>query len=547
MASFETIALSNLSSSSIQTEDATAYNQKPSVSHLSNGTNSNHIKPEPIETESVEFVLDELKSPIHELNISPQFVATKVIQKQNVIDHSKLDEITSVDDIKDKCIECREPNGTTYFVEVDLLPNPVENVRYKAESLENDEKFERNMHESVLSQSKSQMVESQSAILPVPSEFEDSESEDEKEVRAIVHVSSEYSSQMENSSESSIEIDPKSRHDVKHNGVNEEHVEQIDVNEQHVKQNDVNELGCSTPVADYTPSVTPTEMRSDPLTPPTHTSVIKSIENHSRLAPNFQIGMYEAVPKQKLLYENDENRLAFKMRLENLFGQNDDAVASKSHFNTLSPRIPRITSLNHSVSAPDSLVIDDGVDDDGDNEKVISSKIPIPPAFNQELYNTIGHRNRKVFSSVSDVIDMNGNTTNDHVHIDDKKTNLSRTKAHENLVELDAHTNDGDDTSTHTIKRRLEEIFSKGRTVQQPVQKPNEVFDSSVNNNESYQRYSTKQIGPFDTVRKQKMLFSDVLKSIAAMHPDTLGNLHPNQNATDANDIQETQRRDSLD
>lgn len=410
-------------------------------------------------------------------------------QRKTHLDSSKLNEIASVEDIRHLCVERREPNGTAYFVEMAPIQNPTikepkvdELMTKSADSLPeiDDKKLTKNIFDRVLHQSDIELEQPPNPepqpefVFPASSECEDYESEEEKEVRAIVHASNERASPFMQS------------------------------------------RGTSPGV----------------IRP------INSMENHTNSlhTPNFQIGMYEALPKQKLLYENDTERVAFKRRLEHLFSQSDEprSVRIKSNFNSpTATHSLRLKTLNHSKSAPDSLLDEVIV-----NELVAvpvradSFDVPIAPAFNQELYETVARRNnRKAFSSASDVIDING-TRNDHQPSEsvNKASHLSRTKAHENLTELATDDVPG-------IKRKLEQIFSKGQI------RPNETTDleNRNNNNENIRR--SKRLEPFDTVRKQKMLFSDVLKSIG---PDIHANLHPTH-TTAAIDIQQAQRRESLD
>ncbi|XP_055301854.1 uncharacterized protein LOC129568229 [Sitodiplosis mosellana] len=500
----ETIKLND--NSSIQSQDATILNRSP-----------NEIPPKKadvktFETDSVEFELEEVtKSPIEEFDVNRTEI--KAIPKTSPpqIDHSKLNEISSVDDIKHMCVERREPNGTAYFVEVDLVQSGMENEMKNCEVTakdienigENTEELEKNIVERVFNQNDIELwpkPEPKLIILSAASEFENSETEEEeKEVRAIVHASNEHSSPFELLDSTSIESSIPFKHS--------------------------SSFEC----------LTPNKMVTSP-------GVIRPIGVYEkpRRSPNFQIGVYEALPRQKLLYENDKDRLAFKMRLENLFGQSDEIAATpnraKSNFSSpIQPHSMRLSTLNHSISAPESL--HDETVSNGLPPKEVPSKIPIPPAFNQELYDTVGRRNRKAFPSAFDVIDVDG-TIKDRMPFEsvNKKANLSRTKAHDNLTELGGVENN----APPNIKQKLEEIFSKGLAATQldvPVD-----FEANRNgNNENIRR--SKRLEPFDTVRKQKMLFSDVLKSIG---PDIHSNLHPTH-TTAAIDIQETQRRESLD
>lgn len=508
--SIETIKLED--NFSVHSQDATILNHSPSE------ISPKETNMETYETKSVEFQLVEVtKSTIEENEVSKS-IEVKLLSKASPpqIDHSKLNEISCVDDIKHICVERREPNGTAYFVEVDLIQNSIKNSEDNDEVSmqngdninENTEELEKNIVERVLSQSDVELrprlqpqpqPQSKQIILTMPSEFEDSESEEEeKEVRAIVHAPNEHSTPFELSDSTLTESSISLEHSTS--------FECLTPNETGTSPGVIRPMGVSEK----------------------HT--------YSRQSPNFQIGIYEALPKQKLLYENDKERLAFKMRLEDLFGQSDEKTTlnrAKSNFSSpIAPHSKRLSTLNHSISAPESL-LDEAILND--TIKAVPSKIPIPPAFNQDLYDTVARRNRKAFSTVSHVIDVSDNI-NDHVPTEsvNKKGNLSRTQAHENLAELDVEYE-----AATNIKQKLEEIFSKGRATQ--LGEPVDLEANQHSNNENIRR--SKRLEPFDTVRKQKILFSDVLKSIG---PDIHSNLHPTH-TTAAIDIQETQRRESLD
>lgn len=445
------------------------------------------VKSSPEEIEKSSEETDTAETPLDTIVVVEQRPPPKAH-----LDQSKLNEISSVDDVKHTCVERREPNGTTYFVEVDMVPNGVPatseplnqnadvNQSYQPTEFMNGftQEMEKSMMESVLNQSDVEFKPDpkppiERAATPVS---EDSQSEDELEVRAIVHA----------------------------------------------------------PNGHFSPFGTP----------PTTPGVIRPIDPVGRRAqtlrlPNFQIGIYEAIPKQKLLFENDKNRRAFKRQLEHLFSRNDETLPNRTKSNFNSPISKRMTfdskHLNHSISAPESLDIPlDEITSKQPSIDVMASKIPQPPAFNQHIYDTIGRRNRKVLSVASDVIDIDSPASVSHVPPEPvavmmvKKGNLSRTKAHENLTELD---ND----EVPNIKQKLESIFSRGQTTQ-----VTNVAELDDNQNQNI-RWS-KRMEPFDTVRMQKQRFNNVLKSIG---PDNHANLHPTQ-TTAAIDIHEMQRRESL-
>lgn len=501
-----------LDNTKVNNQDATILNHQPNytvpkANELSVSERENVV----IEMEEVTKAEEYKASPyVAFTDVTSQTPPEAVVPRKPLeyLDLSKLNEIASVEDIRHLCVERREPNGTAYFVEVAPIQSPTKKEVKEDELMTksadcspeiDNEILAKNIVNRVLHQSDTELERRPNPeplslfVFPVPGEFDDYESEEEeKEVRAIVHATNERTSPF-----------PQSM-----------------------------SRGTSPSVIRTIDSPAVIRRNNSP-------GVIRPIDSPERQtnslrAPNFQIGMYEALPKQKLLYDNDTERVAFKRRLESLFSQNDEpaSLSAKSNFN--SPIVPhslRVKTLNHSKSAPESLLDEVIVNDTAPSRA--ESDVPIPPAFNQELYDTVALRNkRKAFSSVSDVIDINS-TINDQQPSEsvNKTGHLSRTKAHENLTEL---ATDSDDVPA--IKRKLEEIFSKGQI------RPNETMDlDTQNNNENIRR--SKRLEPFDTVRKQKMLFSDVLKSIG---PDIHANLHPT-NTTAAIDIQEAQRRESLD
>lgn len=461
-------------------------------------------------------------------------------QKGCYLDHTKLDEIASVDDVRHTIIECREPNGTTYFVEAntttavvesslkdsndDTITDDTANSSNQLDELSELEKIEleRNIVERVLNQTDLQLASKQplaivSSAPAIDDDFmsDDNSVEEEREIYAIVHATnSRFNSPM------------------------------------------------------YTPPPTPitqTPPPPPPLPPSQKQHKVHLFEKRSQTVrvPNFRIETYEAQPTHKLLYENNQSRHAFKLHLESLFKQNDETRAPKTQFASPVARYShRILPYNHSMSTPESLVISsngDGVDDMADiMEKstvplslpppIIASpsNVPSAPVFNQQLYDTIGRRNRMAFTTTpNDVIDIDDgnkkNSTSKSAPQTLQKSRLQRAKAHENLAHLD---DDEDDSCKNEeipnidgIRKQLENIFSKGRTIQA------DVIDLDMNQNENVPRNRRCEL--IDTVRMQKMRFSSVLKSIESIGPDIHANLHPT-NTLAANDIQqEIKRRES--
>lgn len=495
------------------------------------------------------------------------------------LDQSKLNDISSVDDVRHTIIECREPNGTTYFIEADqcivaesraTITNAssldsmagngdggdTANALHQSYELSELEKIqlEKNIMDRVLNQtdiepdpvvSHTTSATASVAIVAAAATNDDPASDDsatedeEREVRAIVHASNSR---------------------------------------------------FNSPI--FTPPPTPsTPPSSLPLTPHTQFQPFEKRAQTLRM-PNFQIGAYEEMPTHKLLYENDQSRRAFKLRLERLFSQTDEirsptktanvqcvssAVVTK-HSQRL---LPSITKLNHSMSAPESLVVP--IDDRRPPELEVKqtemlrtttttanhtvAEIPSAPAFNQRLYDTMGRRYRKVFSSTGDVVDIDDNeskipTSKSAPHTLQKSV-LQRAKAHENLTQLDGagdgimktnkidaeHNGNGDDddadaddgyapTNIASIRHKLESIFSKGHNIQA------DVYDLDHNQNENVRRNKRHEL--FDTVRMQKMRFSNVLKAIESISSEMHANLHSTNTTAGNNILHEIKRRESM-
>lgn len=444
-------------------------------------------KNETIEMYTIDSVeVDSIKEMVQPINVSVT-VENKNVQRSQ-LDVNKFDEISSADDIKESCIEKREPNGTTYFVEINPNRNSISKENSSNSSSDSYcDAIEQNIMEKVLNQ-KDVELKHDTMLLPAFHDvylFDESESdEEEREVKAVVHVS----------------------------------------NDTH-KQDDIDSMEIKT-------NSSLTELKNDDalhgmvVTKP---GTIKSIDTCK--SPKFQIGVYEAIPKQKLLFENDSERMAFKTRLENLFGQNDNQKTDKSLDGPPNrvnrPFLAKRFDKNYSNSAPESLVLSMVNDDSASksqSDKTIDdtpTNIPAPPVFNQQLYDTVGRHNKNPYKTMlstptSNEIDIENspkvldpsNTNNDSSS--SKKANLSRSQAHENLTMI-GQCDETDENSEATanesesIKQKLEEIFSRGG-------RNDDVNMETDGNHDNIRR--SKRIEPFDTVARQKVIFNTVLKSI---------------------------------
>lgn len=442
--------------------------------------------------ESVEFMMDEIKCKVNVENILEQQLAYEMITENQNVQYdrrssvNKYNEISNADDIREMCIEKREPNGNTYFIEIKSSLNIVSNSTLCST---NDKKNEQPNMENVLNANdiieciQCESEPQHSSVHDRNSEFDESDSEDEQIVKAVVHVSNET---------------------IKPNEILSNDMKTITIQPQ---MNEISMEKTKTP--DIIKAMKPIDIRRK---------------------PNFRIGAYEAIPKQKLLFENDEKRVAFKMHLEHLFGQNESKTLN---------RINNPSSMAHAIrftnSAPDSLILLNLNDDsmkatnqlcqstlplDNNDAAFGPSKIPIPPIFNQQLYDTIGRRNKNITCETS--LSTPSSTHDIDIEVlpmPMKKPTLSRSRAHENLTIIGQNGNnnvnsvdDCNDLGSEAIKQKLEEIFSRGRA--QNINDDKNGASDTVDQNDSIILRKSKPIEPFDTVKRQKLIFGNVLKSI---------------------------------
>lgn len=464
--------------------------------------------------ESVEFMVDDCKCKANvEDIVDPPTAYETITESRNVQQHgrtnvNKYDEISSADDIREICIEKREPNGKTYFIEIKPPMNfsNHETASLNSSSSSTNDECQKSIMENVL---KPMDAEYQRESEPHSRShdaysFDESDPADERKVKAVVHVSDET---------------------IKQNEIDSNDVKTITIQPQ------MNEI--------------PLEK--------TKPGAIKAIETRRKL--NFRIGAYEAIPKQKLLFENDDKRMAFKMRLENLFGQSECRTLSRHN----SP--PMAHALRVTNSAPESLILLHSKDDsmtatkqqcqsklplnNNNYDANGPSKIPIPPIFNQQLYDTVGRRNKNIeyqtaqSTPAAHEIDIEVSPMPMPVPMPMRKSNISRSHAHENLTIIGQNDNNVDaivnDPASETIKQKLEEIFSRGRT--QCINGA-DTFDQ----NDGIVLRKIEPIEPFDTVKRQKLIFSNVLKSI---RPDSSTNLRRTSSST-STDIKNIQPNESV-
>lgn len=467
-----------------------------------------------VECEPIESLSD-----CHEIKETDDIATVAPINGHNIDDKNiernahKFDEIFSADDLKGNCIEKREPNGTAYFVEINASQNQndsnIENVSHTTlDATAYTDAIERNLMEKVLKQCDVEW-KSEPKLFPLfhdvylfdesDTNEEEEEDEDEMKVKAVVHVSNEM-------------------------------VNQTDSNDVEMKLDTVLATTAATPAPE--PSIPKSNEKPNQITKP---GTIKSIEPHK--TPNFRLGVYEAIPKHRVLFENDSERMAFKERLESLFSRRD----TKSVENLTNSSSPSMNTQRHAkniskhfptiASAPESLILSNANDGNDDDVKIAivqqfqsdvvveksdsPSNIPIPPIFNQQLYDTVGRRQKNSYKTMPSTpapsnridIDVAATATPPTSNGIQKMGNLSRTEAHENLTIIGQNDEHEINLTPKTIREKLEEILSRQRTQINGFSGENEI-------NNRTNRPNVKRIEPFDTVKRQKMIFSNVLKSI---------------------------------
>lgn len=401
-----------------------------------------------------------------------------------------FDDIELADDVKMCCIEKREPNGKVYFIEIDLNESPPNQTNATAtidcERKNNsfgDDVIIQEMVDKVLFKSDrgDQLHESTAVdrkVLPARTE-NDAVSEDETEIEDA-------------------EIETRA---IVHTIIDLKEVE----------------LAAA---ADTEPM------------PMTGTK------------PFFTFGAYES-PSNRCMEQSTSGSIGhskdFKDRLARLLGQFGEeptksttpierkrSISVPDHINTTSMTAGRRPSLK--------LLVADGSKND----------IPAAPKFDQMMYDTIGRRMKIQHNQIqvpATAQSIENEFAKSFNQVASSSSHLHRTKKSDDLMKLLNHESEADGVeaaSVLSIRERLNEIYGRGR--------PSiAVFAEEKFNVESNSRRESdegiqlrKPIKPYDTVHKQKQLFSDVLKSI---NPEVRNSLHRTESIASA-DVQAVTHKD---
>lgn len=408
------------------------------------------------------------------------------VENQSTRQCNGFDDIEFADDVKICCIEKREPNGKVYFIEMDLTTTQSPQTTSSASSDSfGEDVIIREMVDKVLLQSERddhehRIVAVDRKATPPRSDDgavseDDSEVEDaEIETRAIVHTI-----------------------------------------------NDVKDVDMPTVKVPVKPEV---EVADQPV----------SVTTDKK--PFFTFGVYRT-PSSSQIENSPSNSVGrskeFKDRLTRLLGQFSEEPA----------KTPSSLERKRSISISDNInkasmaevrrpslkrLVADGGSNDG---------IPAAPKFDQLMYNTVGRRMRtqpNQFQVPATAMSIENEFAKSFDRLKTSSSHMHRSKKSDDLMKLfDLETEASEEAaSVSSIRDRLNEIYSRGRppiaTFTEETAN-SEPTDSRRNSEEGIQL--RKPVKPYDTVHKQKQLFSDVLKSI---NPEVRNSLHRTESIASA-------------
>lgn len=414
-------------------------------------------------------------------------VENQFTRKSNESQKNGFDDIEFADDVKMCCVEKKEPNGKVYFIEIDLNESPP--LQTNAAAPSDRERKKNSFDDDVIIQD---MVDK---VL-----FKTDRSDNSLESIAMEHKVLPQRSDNETVSE------------------DEPEAEDAEIETRAIVHTiiDVNEVETDADAA-----AADTKQMSTTAT-----------------KPFFTFGAYES-PSVSQTGRSSSRSLGhsqdFKDRLARLLGQFSEeptksttplerkrSISVPDHINTASSIAGRRPSLK--------LVVADGSESD----------IPAAPKFDQMMYDTIGRRMKMqqnqvqvpaTAQSIENEFDKSFN------HLTSSSSHLHRTKKSDDLMKLfdqESEANAMGAPNVLSIRERLNEIYGRRRP-------PIAVFvGENLNDESNSQRDSDegiqlrKPIKPYDTVHKQKQIFSDVLKSI---NPEVRNSLHRTESTASA-DVQ---------
>lgn len=425
-----------------------------------------------------------------------------------------FDEIISAEDVKNTCIEMKEPDGKVYFVQQinqitkDLAPSYHKDESIALEILDSVIKSEDWPHE----------VKRNSKINDRPFEKYDVMYEEVGCGGSVVH------DQLQTNAIRNEAFEQKSD-----NGEIFGHIDQTESDIQVI----ITDPGGPKTEPEY---ATVKRMPSSPL------PVLK--------LQSFDETSFPLETKE--ISHPDGHSYNFKDRLSTIIGlqseHNGHGASAPSIGKTKTTTSPPAVRLSKSSSDLLELVPNTNA---GAATSTVSlepprttpCEIPAPPRFDPLLYNTIGARTKThprpqlpaTAQSIENEFEkafqrsLQGPRTFDEVH-------LRRVPRSEALDKADDDVNFDSDESKRmtTIRERLEKILCRGPPARTSFRKslsepppdypdaPGASKSESVEADDDVLRYR-KPIKPFDTVHKQKVLFNDVLKSIS---PDIRTSLH---------------------
>lgn len=419
---------------------------------------------------------------------------------------NKFNDIELVEDVKNSCVERREPNGTTYFIEIDPSTgheraenqlNEFDDGKSDADIVDEILGKVLNLYDEPSSPTKNQENDSGRGSASTRRYLDDDDDENDDEEIGI-----------ENSTENDYVASIKSD-------------ESIECEEESIQTRAIvhstNDLQNSTISSE---------------------SSLRSIDRESlKPLPNFSIGVYRSsIQHDEPIFETTGRNKAFKERLERLLGaQNSNEiphVAAKSD-----ESLPRRLSLKRTASAMDfenETMSTPPTTTTAATIEFDASSIPVAPKFDADLFNTIGRRlkqQQQQQQHPQQKYEKNFSTPTNMNVIDRSFGRLHRTSSYDNLSKIGSNERrDAAEEAPKTvneIKEKLNDILARGKPVMITITDEttaetdaNIVRRPKVNDN----------IEPFDTVKKQKQKFTNVLKAI---NSDVRNSLHrTNSNAS---------------
>lgn len=395
-------------------------------------------------------------------------VGNPLTRKSNESQCYGFDDIEFADDVKMTCIEKREPNGKVYFIATDMTSSQTS----AAASADRDSSTDSGGEEVIIQE----MVEK---VL-----FQSNRGDANIEIVAMDRKISP----------------PRSDHD------------DVSDDGSEVEDAEIETRAIIHTIIDAEAAVEPAPEQ------PTITTDKK---------PFYSFGVYQSPAHSRMERSTPDSighSKEFKERLTRLLGQySDDSVKSTpSVERKRSISIPadiNVVSLSENGRPSLKLLVTEGS----------SGGIPAAPKFDPFMFNTVGRRMKLQHNQIQAPATAMS-IENEFVKSLDRmapSSPIHRTKKSNDLMSLFKHeTEDNAETeeaSVASIKERLNEIYGRGRPPIEPFVEDSVNYESGSRRESEEGIQLRRPMKPYDTVHKQKQLFSDVLKSI---NPDVRNSLH---------------------